>query len=85
MQHWTIEREADGIAWLTLDKIGATANTLSGEVLGELNEALDLLERDAPKALVIRSGKANGFIAGADVDEFVGAIFPLWSSAMCSN
>ena len=72
MQHWTIEREADGIAWLTLDKIGATANTLSGEVLGELNEALDLLERDAPKALVIRSGKANGFIAGADVDEFAG-------------
>ncbi len=72
MQHWTIEREADGFAWLTLDKAGATANTLSGEVLAELNEALDLLDRDPPKALVIRSGKANGFIAGADVDEFAG-------------
>jgi 3-hydroxyacyl-CoA dehydrogenase / enoyl-CoA hydratase / 3-hydroxybutyryl-CoA epimerase len=72
MQHWTIERNADGIAWLTLDRVGATANTLSGEVLAELNEALDLLDRDAPKALVIRSGKANGFIAGADVDEFAG-------------
>jgi len=70
MQHWTIEREADGFAWLTLDKVGATANTLSGEVLAELNDALDLLDGDAPKALVIRSGKANGFIAGADVDEF---------------
>jgi 3-hydroxyacyl-CoA dehydrogenase/enoyl-CoA hydratase/3-hydroxybutyryl-CoA epimerase len=72
MQHWTIERNADGLAWLTLDKIGATANTLSGEVLAELNEALDLLDADAPRGLVIRSGKANGFIAGADVDEFAG-------------
>ncbi len=72
MQHWTIERNADGLAWLTLDKIGATANTLSGEVLAELNEALDHLDADAPRGLVIRSGKANGFIAGADVDEFAG-------------
>jgi len=72
MQHWTIEREADGFSWLTLDKVGATANTLSGEVLAELNEALDLLDREPPVALVIRSGKANGFIAGADVDEFAG-------------
>ncbi len=72
MQHWTIEREADGFAWLTLDKAGATTNTLSGEVLAELNEALDLLNGEPPLALVIRSGKANGFIAGADVDEFAG-------------
>jgi 3-hydroxyacyl-CoA dehydrogenase/enoyl-CoA hydratase/3-hydroxybutyryl-CoA epimerase len=72
MQHWTIERNADGLAWLTLDKSGATANTLSGEVLAELNEALDRLDADAPRGLVIRSGKANGFIAGADVDEFAG-------------
>ncbi len=72
MQHWTIERNDDGLAWLTLDKHGATANTLSGEVLAELNEALDQLDRAAPRGLVIRSGKANGFIAGADVDEFAG-------------
>jgi 3-hydroxyacyl-CoA dehydrogenase/enoyl-CoA hydratase/3-hydroxybutyryl-CoA epimerase len=39
-------------------------------VLAELNEALDLLDRDPPKGLVIDSGKANGFIAGADIDEF---------------
>ncbi len=72
MQHWTIERNADGLAWLTLDKRGATANTLSSEVLVELNDALDLLDADAPRGLIIRSGKANGFIAGADVDEFAG-------------
>ena len=72
MRHWTIERNADGLAWLTLDKVGATANTLSGEVLAELNEALDVFDAEAPRGLVIRSGKANGFIAGADVEEFAG-------------
>ncbi len=70
MQHWTITREADGLATLTFDKAGATTNTLSAAVLDELNEALDILDREPPKGLVIRSGKPNGFIAGADVDEF---------------
>jgi 3-hydroxyacyl-CoA dehydrogenase/enoyl-CoA hydratase/3-hydroxybutyryl-CoA epimerase len=70
MQHWTLTRDADGLAWLTFDKAGATANTLSAAVLVELNAALDLLDREPPAGLVIRSGKSNGFIAGADVDEF---------------
>jgi len=70
MQHWTITRDADGFATLAFDKAGAAVNTLSGAVLAELNEALDVLDRDQPKGLVIRSGKASGFIAGADVDEF---------------
>ncbi len=70
MQHWTITREAGGIATLTLDKADSTTNTLSAAVLAELNEALDVLDREPPKGLIIRSGKANGFIAGADVDEF---------------
>jgi 3-hydroxyacyl-CoA dehydrogenase/enoyl-CoA hydratase/3-hydroxybutyryl-CoA epimerase len=70
MQHWTLTRDADGLAWLTLDKAGSTANTLSAAVLAELNEALDLVDRSPPGGLVVRSGKSNGFIAGADVDEF---------------
>ncbi len=70
MQHWTLGRDADGIARLTFDKAGASTNTLSAAVFAELNEALDELDRDPPKGLVIASGKANGFIAGADIDEF---------------
>jgi 3-hydroxyacyl-CoA dehydrogenase/enoyl-CoA hydratase/3-hydroxybutyryl-CoA epimerase len=70
MKHWTITRDADGLARLTFDKDGASTNTLSGEVLAELNEALDILDREPPTGLIIASGKANGFIAGADVDEF---------------
>ncbi len=69
MQHWTIDRDADGIATLVFDKAGASTNTLSAAVLTEFNEALDLLEREPPRGLIVRSGKANGFIAGADVDE----------------
>src|SRR5438046_3499506 len=70
MHHWTLARDADGIARLTLDRAGTSINTLGAPVLAELNEALDQLDRDPPRGLVIVSGKASGFIAGADVDEF---------------
>src|SRR6516225_2091268 len=70
MQHWTLTLDADGFARLVFDRAGASANTLGAPVLAELNEVLDLLDRDPPRGLVIASGKANGFIAGADVDEF---------------
>ena len=70
MQHWTLKREADGLARLVFDKQGATTNTLSAIVMAEFNEALDELDRAPPKGLVIVSGKANGFIAGADIEEF---------------
>jgi 3-hydroxyacyl-CoA dehydrogenase/enoyl-CoA hydratase/3-hydroxybutyryl-CoA epimerase len=69
-RHWTLARDPDGLAWLTLDKAGATTNTLSSDVMAELDAVLDALEREQPSGLVIRSGKASGFIAGADVDEF---------------
>ncbi len=70
MRHWDLQRDADGTAWLTFDKADATTNTLSAAVLAELGTVLDALESDPPAGMVIRSGKANGFIAGADVDEF---------------
>jgi 3-hydroxyacyl-CoA dehydrogenase/enoyl-CoA hydratase/3-hydroxybutyryl-CoA epimerase len=69
-ENWTLARDAEGLAWLTLDRPGRTTNTLSLAVLDELMQVLDVLDADPPKGLVIRSGKANGFIAGADVDEF---------------
>lgn len=70
MKHWKIERETDGLAFLTLDREGAAANALSAEVMAELALALDELEKTPPKGLVIRSGKEAGFIAGADIEEF---------------
>jgi len=70
MQHWALARDADDIAWLTIDRVGAATNTLSAAVLAEFNAHLDELDRSPPQGLVIRSGKASGFIAGADIEEF---------------
>jgi 3-hydroxyacyl-CoA dehydrogenase / enoyl-CoA hydratase / 3-hydroxybutyryl-CoA epimerase len=69
-QHWRLARDGDGLEWLTLDRAGVSTNTLSAAVMEELRAVLTRLAADPPRGLVIRSGKANGFIAGADVDEF---------------
>ncbi len=72
-RHFKLTRDADGIAWLLFDRDGASANTLSVDVLAELDSALAALESERPTGLVIRSAKSSGFIAGADVNEFRGA------------
>ena len=69
-QHWRIETDADGIAWATLDKSGETTNSLSVAVMDELARILSQFESAPPKALIFRSGKSAGFIAGADIQEF---------------
>ncbi len=59
------------IAALTLDLPGKGANILSRGVLEELSEHLDQLEsRKDVGGLLIRSGKPDMFIAGADLREF---------------
>lgn len=70
LQHWRVETDTDGIAWATLDKDGESANSLSKAVMNELAQVLDAFDRTPPKAVVFRSGKEAGFIAGADIQEF---------------
>ncbi|MGB6450214.1 MAG: enoyl-CoA hydratase-related protein, partial [Steroidobacteraceae bacterium] len=67
---WKMERDADGIVWLTLDKAGISANVLAREVMQELDRLLEPLAAAPPRGVVFRSGKPSGFIAGADVKEF---------------
>ena len=67
---WTLDRDADGVAWLTIDKPGSSANTLGSAVLLELGALLDELALHPPRALVVLSGKNSGFVAGADITEF---------------
>ena len=71
-----LTRDADGIAWLLFDRAGASANTLSADVIEELDLVLAALESQRPAGIVIRSAKPSGFIAGADVNEFRGATDP---------
>ena len=68
-KHWRWEKDAQGLAWLTFDKQGESANTFSRDALEELGASLDEIAAAQPKGLVIRSAK-DGFIAGADVEEF---------------
>jgi 3-hydroxyacyl-CoA dehydrogenase/enoyl-CoA hydratase/3-hydroxybutyryl-CoA epimerase len=68
---WVRENDAEGIAWLTFDKPGGSTNVLSRDALLELDTHLRALANEIPKGVVLRSGKASGFIAGADVKEFV--------------
>jgi 3-hydroxyacyl-CoA dehydrogenase/enoyl-CoA hydratase/3-hydroxybutyryl-CoA epimerase len=74
--HWEVKRDADDVAWLTLDKKDASANSLSRAVMEELNVKLDELRSAPPKAVIVTSGKKGGFIAGADIKEFVGIQSP---------
>jgi 3-hydroxyacyl-CoA dehydrogenase / enoyl-CoA hydratase / 3-hydroxybutyryl-CoA epimerase len=69
-KHWRRAVDDDGVCWLTLDKAGAGANTLSAEVLDELAGELDALQGSSVRGVVFESGKPGGFILGADVKEF---------------
>ncbi len=68
--HWTPELKEGDILVLTLDRAGAPVNALSQAVLEELDRIIERIVIGKPKAVVIRSGKAAGFIAGADLTEF---------------
>jgi 3-hydroxyacyl-CoA dehydrogenase/enoyl-CoA hydratase/3-hydroxybutyryl-CoA epimerase len=75
-RNFKLTRDADGIAWLLFDRDGASANTLSSDVMEEFDTVLAALESQRPAGIVIRSAKTSGFIAGADVNEFRGATDP---------
>jgi hypothetical protein len=49
---------------------GESTNSLSSAVMDELAVLLDQFDRSPPQGLIFRSGKAAGFIAGADIQEF---------------
>ena len=70
-KNWTLDIDNDSIAWLCIDKADGSANTLSAEVLSELDQALGELEAAPPRGVVLYSGKDTGFIMGADINEFV--------------
>ena len=67
-RNFKLTRDADGVAWLLFDREGTSANTLSADLIEELDKVLAELESRRPTGLVIRSAKKSGFIAGADVN-----------------
>jgi 3-hydroxyacyl-CoA dehydrogenase/enoyl-CoA hydratase/3-hydroxybutyryl-CoA epimerase len=74
-KHWKLEREAD-VAWAILDTADSSTNTLGAEVMTELGLILDESEKNPPKGLIFTSAKEAGFIAGANIEEFVSSDTP---------
>jgi 3-hydroxyacyl-CoA dehydrogenase/enoyl-CoA hydratase/3-hydroxybutyryl-CoA epimerase len=72
--HLQLSFGADGIATLTLDRQGSSANIFDVGALEELDAHLATLEaRSDVKGLLIVSAKPKIFIAGADLNSFAGA------------
>jgi 3-hydroxyacyl-CoA dehydrogenase/enoyl-CoA hydratase/3-hydroxybutyryl-CoA epimerase len=69
-RNWRLDSDLDGICWLTIDRAGESANSLSREVFTELEQIVSDLEQHPPRGLILQSGKRNSFIVGADVREF---------------
>ena len=73
MNDWITHTDDKGILWITLDKQGTRTNVLSVSVLDQLEVLLEQISTDKPPpaAVIFQSGKTSGFIAGADVKEFL--------------
>ena len=67
--------DADGILLLTIDVPGQSMNVITPEVSRDLAAAIERLRTDpGVKGAVLTSGKASGFMAGADL-KGMGAMF----------
>ena len=70
LRHWRAERRPDAMLLLTLDRADQGVNALSREVLDELDQLVERIAIEKPRAVVICSGKKAGFIPGADIKGF---------------
>lgn len=72
-----IDVDGDGIALLTIDVPGASMNVVTPQVTSDLRaHVATIAADDAIKGAVITSGKASGFVAGADLKAMAGQFGP---------
>lgn len=69
-RHWFWSLDEDRTLQLILDRADSSQNSLSQEVLKELDDVITRIEEERPRAVVLRSGKDGSFIVGADLSEF---------------
>jgi 3-hydroxyacyl-CoA dehydrogenase/enoyl-CoA hydratase/3-hydroxybutyryl-CoA epimerase len=73
LETFKFEVDADGIAVATFDVPGRSMNTITARAIQDLNAIAEEVGANASiKGLVITSGKASGFCAGADLGELGG-------------
>jgi enoyl-CoA hydratase/carnithine racemase len=70
----TLSVDADGVALISLDDPSRSANVTSPKLTAELLAAIDRVASEgAIRGAVIASGKPGRFVAGGDINDFVGA------------
>lgn len=68
LRNFRFHMDAKGIAWITFDMAGSSANIWNETTLREFDLCLEALKRDTSvRALVLASGKEKIFVAGADL------------------
>jgi len=70
-KNWLLNKDENDVLSLKIDKNNSPTNVLSIEVLNELEDILDNLVLTLPTGVIISSNKSSGFIAGADINEFL--------------
>lgn len=76
MSYETILKEIRGrVALITLNRPHAL-NALNSQLINELNQALDELERDRDIGCIVLTGSAKAFAAGADIKEMAELTYP---------
>jgi 3-hydroxyacyl-CoA dehydrogenase/enoyl-CoA hydratase/3-hydroxybutyryl-CoA epimerase len=66
--HWRFGVDDDGVATAALDRAGTAMNTLSPDVMRELDAIVGRCETDPDvRGLVVTSAKGDNFLAGADI------------------
>ncbi len=70
-KHWKLDTDTNNVIWATLDRADQSVNSLNDEVILELEKVVETVEQTKNcSGLVIKSGKANSFIVGADIRQF---------------
>lgn len=73
-QHILLEKQ-NGVGLITLNRPKAL-NALNTELIAELNQALDELEKDRAMGCIVLAGSEKAFAAGADIKEMADLNFP---------
>jgi 3-hydroxyacyl-CoA dehydrogenase/enoyl-CoA hydratase/3-hydroxybutyryl-CoA epimerase len=66
-----VERDSEGALALVLDVPDRSVNVFNRQVMADLDAALNAVASSKAPVLVVRSGKKSGFVAGADLQEFL--------------
>jgi len=70
-EHFNISTDHENICWAEIDVNGKSVNVLTQEVMSDLANILNWLEKNTKiKGFSLTSGKPGGFIYGADIAEF---------------